>query len=73
MHGCFWHQHEGCAQAHLPKERTDYWWPKLARNRRRDAEAVKKLTASEWKVLIVWECETRNFERLRERLRGFLA
>jgi DNA mismatch endonuclease, patch repair protein len=73
VHGCFWHQHEGCAGARLPRARTGYWWPKLERNRRRDQDAVEALRALEWKVLVVWECETRDLEKLRERLCGFLV
>jgi DNA mismatch endonuclease (patch repair protein) len=73
VHGCFWHQHEGCAGSHLPRARTGYWWPKLERNRRRDQEAVEALRALEWRVLVVWECEIRDLEKLRERLYAFLG
>src|SRR5436309_444112 len=37
VHGCFWHGHD-CCEGHLPKTNTDYWAPKLERNRRRDEE-----------------------------------
>jgi DNA mismatch endonuclease, patch repair protein len=73
VHGCFWHQHEGCTYAHLPRSRTDYWWPKLERNRRRDAEAVESLKASKWRVLVVWECETRRPKALYKRVCQFLG
>lgn len=72
VHGCFWHQHKGCADGHLPRARTDYWWPKLKRNVRRDVEAIEALKVLSWKILVVWECETRQPERLRERLIEFL-
>jgi DNA mismatch endonuclease (patch repair protein) len=36
VHGCFWHQHEGCKLRRQPKSRLEYWLPKLRRNRERD-------------------------------------
>lgn len=36
VHGCFWHLHEGCQKARLPKTRTNYWEDKLKRNVERD-------------------------------------
>lgn len=73
VHGCFWHQHEGCRRATLPATRTDVWLPKLARNRRRDAEAEARLRALGWEIATVWECELRDLEGLGARLRNFLG
>jgi DNA mismatch endonuclease (patch repair protein) len=36
VHGCFWHAHKGCKNGTLPSSNTDYWLPKIERNRRRD-------------------------------------
>ncbi|PZF02828.1 very short patch repair endonuclease [Curtobacterium sp. MCLR17_040] len=53
--GCFWH---GCpAHGTTPKTNTDYWGPKLARNRERDADTTVALQASGWTVLRFWEHE----------------
>lgn len=60
VHGCFWHQHKGCRFAKLPRSRPEYWLPKLARNTERDAEARRLLEAANWRVLEIWECETRS-------------
>jgi DNA mismatch endonuclease, patch repair protein len=57
VHGCFWHQHEGCRLAHAPKTRLDYWQPKLARNQERDLAAREKLKSMGWQVITIWECE----------------
>ncbi len=57
VHGCFWHQHPGCREGKLPNSRREYWKPKLARNRQRDAFAQKALIKQGWDVLVVWECE----------------
>ncbi|MFG1375123.1 DNA mismatch endonuclease Vsr [Xanthobacter oligotrophicus] len=72
VHGCFWHQHEGCKLARQPKSRLDYWLPKLARNVARDREARAALERAGWSCLVVWECETKDPEKLRLILRGFL-
>ncbi len=72
VHGCFWHCHKGCKTAHMPKSNLDYWGPKLERNRARDEENVKNLSANGWKVLVVWECETKNGKNITKRIVAFL-
>lgn len=72
VHGCFWHQHPGCRHANLPRSRTDYWHPKLARNSERDAESTAALNALGWRVLVLWECELREANAISRRLRQFL-
>src|SRR5690348_9823711 len=59
VHGCFWHQHD-CQLGKLPSSRQEYWLPKLARNQARDITVQEALCAAGWKLLIIWECETRN-------------
>jgi len=73
VHGCFWHQHAGCADGRMPRSNLDYWTPKLTRNVERDAEHLAALKADGWKVLVIWECETNNAPRLAARLRRFLG
>ena len=73
VRGCFWHRHRGCREAHLPKSRTDYWFPKLARNAERDKANCKQLRALGWRVLVVWECEVDDAKRLSTKLREFLG
>lgn len=73
LHGCFWHSHPGCRYATVPKTRTDYWVPKLARNRARDAEHAGQLRDLGWDSLVVWECELKNMEAVKSRLRDFLG
>lgn len=57
VHGCFWHQHEGCHRARMPLTNRDYWTTKLARNRERDRQASVELAALGWEVMTIWECE----------------
>lgn len=74
VHGCFWHQHPdpGCSDARRPRSNTNYWGPKLERNIVRDEYARRSLENAGWKVLVIWDCETRNQANLEARLRGFL-
>lgn len=72
VRGCFWHQHPGCIDSHIPKSRIQYWEPKLARNQRRDQENGRKLRKLGWRVFLVWECETRAPGKLVRRLARFL-
>ncbi len=72
VHGCFWHDH-GCKLSHLPKSNRAYWEPKLKRNKARDETNLKALRAQGWKVFIVWECETKDVERLTRNLERFLS
>lgn len=58
VHGCFWHRHESCPMARLPKSRQDFWVPKLESNRRRDLANFEKLIAIRWRPVVIWECET---------------
>jgi DNA mismatch endonuclease (patch repair protein) len=73
VHGCFWHQHEGCRLAHLPSTRRDFWQQKFDRNRQRDARDLARAQAEGWDALVIWECETRNEADLEVRLVGFLG
>lgn len=66
VHGCFWHQHRDCKLSNMPRQRVEYWEPKLARNVERDGQHETSLRASGWHVKIIWECETKNAARLAE-------
>ena len=57
VHGCFWHRHEGCKIASIPKSNTEFWETKFKRNVDRDKLAVKALRDLGWRVFTVWECE----------------
>lgn len=63
VHGCFWHQHR-CKFGKSPKSNLDYWLPKLARNRQRDIEVRRRLRKLDWRVVVIWECETLHPDRL---------
>ena len=73
VHGCFWHRHEGCRLARLPKSRLDFWEPKLEGNRIRDERNLYELERMDWGVLVIWECEIKDVWCLRQRIREFLG
>ena len=64
VHGCFWHRHEGCPRCRIPKSRVEWWTAKLSRNQRREAEVRALLEVAGWRVLVIWECEAEDQERL---------
>ena len=73
VHGCFWHSHPGCNRAAVPVTRTDYWHPKLKATTERDTRAQRDLANLGWKTLVVWECELRDRDTLRNALQAFLG
>jgi DNA mismatch endonuclease (patch repair protein) len=73
VHGCFWHQHKSCSRSNIPKSRTSYWVPKLRGNVRRDRRARQQLRSLGWTILVIWECECRDSDRLLAKLERFLA
>ena len=64
VHGCFWHGHEGCRYAVIPKSNTHYWKNKINNNISRDNNNLILLSELKWKVLIIWECELINLDLL---------
>jgi DNA mismatch endonuclease (patch repair protein) len=69
VHGCFWHRHSKCKFAYEPKSRLRFWNDKFSGTIKRDREAVEKLKLLGWRVLIVWECRTKNPSALVRALR----
>lgn len=72
LHGCFWHGHTCKRGARIPKSNREYWLHKIKKNKARDETNITKLIEAGWKVLIVWECELRELEDLKNRIRTFL-
>lgn len=71
VHGCFWHGHT-CRWGRRPKSRPEYWGPKIAANRIRDARVASKARGMGWSVLIVWQCQLRDLDRAVQRVVRFL-
>jgi DNA mismatch endonuclease (patch repair protein) len=72
VHGCFWHGHKRCPRSKRPTTNKSFWERKLDGNIERDKRFRTELQRMGWKVLVVWQCETRNQETLLGKLGRFL-
>lgn len=72
VHGCFWHGHNCKRGRRPPKSNPAYWQAKIARNQERDKQTQSRLRALGWRVMVVWECETRDAVTLVDKLIRFL-
>lgn len=66
VNGCFWHGHNDCSLAKIPRTRRDFWQEKLEHNRQRDKAATEALTTLGWRVLVIWECFIRSCKEQHE-------
>jgi DNA mismatch endonuclease (patch repair protein) len=73
VHGCFWHRHAGCRRTTSPKTNTAFWLAKFAANVERDARKGAELEALGWRVIVIWECETKDAGRLEVAIRNAFA
>ena len=72
VHGCFWHRHENCKYASNPQTRKEFWENKFKANVKRDKEIQEKIINIGWQYVVIWECETKNIDNLREKLIDFI-
>jgi len=72
VHGCFWHIHNCTKGLVKPKANAGFWENKRLGNVARDKRNRSALTKAGWKVLIVWECESRSERKLRTKILRFL-
>jgi DNA mismatch endonuclease (patch repair protein) len=72
VNGCWWHRHNCKLGRRSPKSRLGYWLPKLRANKERHKLNLRKLRGRGWKVLTVWECQTRDLKQLSAKLAKFL-
>ena len=68
VNGCFWHQHPGCLRSTIPLSNKEYWEPKLKKITENDEGNINKLINDGWKVLVIWECETKDKELLVQKI-----
>ncbi len=72
VHGCFWHLHD-CPYGRVkPATRADFWARKRGENAERDCRNATALAAAGWTVLVIWECETRDPQKVERALKRFL-
>ncbi|MCK5831950.1 MAG: TonB-dependent receptor plug domain-containing protein [Methylococcales bacterium] len=60
VQGCYWHRHENCKLASMPKQNNEFWIKKFNATLRRDGIVYFKLKQLGWRVSVIWECATRD-------------
>ena len=78
IRGCFWHRHEGCPDATMPKTNKAFWRNKFKANVARDAEHERVWSEIGWNLIIIWTCglktekdKTATFNKVGKWLSGF--
>ena len=72
VHGCFWHQHQGCKKSRRPTTNVDFWNTKLNKNMERDVQTETELKKQGWNVVTVWDCEIKDKDLLIQTLKTSL-
>lgn len=72
VYGCFFHMHDCKYGSVIPASNTEFWQSKRRSNVERDLRNQIYLRSHGWRVMVVWECETKNLQHLEKRLITFL-
>ena len=73
VHGCFFHMHKCRYGSIVPVTNAKFWRTKRLSNVERDRRNLRALKREGWRVMIAWECETRNLPKLSKRIERFLS
>lgn len=75
VNGCFWHGHEACKIAHIPKTNTEFWKHKIDKNIERDYKNVQDNILLGWNVIVIWECEInrKNLDNVYNRILNVIS
>jgi DNA mismatch endonuclease (patch repair protein) len=68
VHGCFWHMHRCKYGKPAPATNVSFWAEKRRGNVERDKRNRAALRARGWRVFEVWECDTRDEEKILAKL-----
>ena len=72
VHGCFWHSHSCRWGRVAPKTRAAFWADKRKKTTERDQRNESDLAANGWRVVVVWECQSKSDHELRDFLTSTL-
>ena len=72
VNGCFWHGHS-CKAGRIPKSNVQFWVNKIEANKARDKKNMRKLNRLGWSVKTIWECQTKDEVRVKNRLLRYLT
>jgi DNA mismatch endonuclease (patch repair protein) len=56
-----------------PKTNSEYWIKKIRKNIKRDVKNQAELYSLGWKVLVIWECETKNIDKMACKINEYLS
>lgn len=73
VRGCFFHMHECKYGKVVPATNAEFWHIKRLSNVARDKRNARSLKKAGWRVLVVWECQTRDLRSLEQKLLRFLT
>ena len=73
VHGCFFHMHTCKYGSVVPATNAEFWSTKRLSNVERDRRTLRSLRKAGWKVMTIWECETKNMSALTKKLDRFLS
>ena len=73
VHGCFWHSHDCRYGAVQSKTREIFWKEKRRRTVERDRLKANELVTAGWRIITVWECQTRDLVALKKSLTDALS
>lgn len=72
INGCYWHRHNCKKGRSMPQTRKNFWQSKFKKTILRDKRNLKKLRLLGYKIIVIWECQIRNSEKLSAKLIKFL-
>lgn len=71
VNGCFWHGHK-CPLGRTPKSHVEFWITKIEKTKGRDDKNIQSLREIGWDSLVLWECQLKDIEPLKNRIAEFL-
>jgi DNA mismatch endonuclease (patch repair protein) len=72
VHGCLCHRHRCRDGRSTPTSNAEFWQLKFDRNVNRDRRQRQLLRRKGWRVLVIWECQTRDMCGMQKLIRQFL-
>lgn len=72
VHGCFWHWHDCKYGIVKPATNAEFWEKKRSETKIRDIRNLKDLETAGWKTLVVWECQLKDMNSIKEIITEFL-
>jgi DNA mismatch endonuclease (patch repair protein) len=66
LDSCFWH---GCSRhCRMPSTRREYWVSKIKRNKNRDLLVNRYYKRKGWRVIRIWEHQSREIKKIARKL-----